>query len=369
VEIRQHPLLARVRAFARTPAGSVALLVLAGVIAVAAVPFWVLYRADETDASKDFVSSPEFIVWILVLCGQAAVWVGAAAYVTTTVVHRVRDLRGRQALPRAAVAAIVIAAVGIALVIVLLLFGDRLGLYPDFEGPRGLPRRDKDWPLYAHQVKVTPFVATAMLIGLLAIAGMWLTAVGFAQLERGKPVRKERVERFVGLRAELTTLLAITALLIGLATLASGALREAVLAENVVPRYRDKAITCIADASGESATTVRAQLGALSDGYPECLVWKFDRRYVLAYGALFSAMLALAFAPVFIVMRRAGDGLREDAYELPGPSDAAFFEVVEKRRAFDALLQTNLSSTVVFKAGAAILTPLAASLVSTLVPT
>ena len=191
-----------------------------------------------------------------------------------------------------------------------------------------------------------------------------------ATLEPGKkPVRKERVERFVGLRAELTTLLAITALLIGLATLASGALREAVLAENVVPRYRDKAITCIADASGESATTVRAQLGALSDGYPECLVWKFDRRYVLAYGALFSAMLALAFAPVFIVMRRAGDGLREDAYELPGPSDAAFFEVVEKRRAFDALLQTNLSSTVVFKAGAAILTPLAASLVSTLVPT
>jgi hypothetical protein len=360
--------LARVRAFAATPAGSVALLVLAGTIAVAAVPFWILRRADETPASEAFVSSPEFVVWVLIVCGQAAVWVGAAAYVITSVVRRVRDLRGRDALPRAAVAAIATAAVGLALVTVLLLFGDRLGLYPDFEGPRGLPK-DGEWPLYGHQAKVTPFVATAMLIGVLAIAGMWLTAVGFAQLARGAPARKERVERFVALRAELSTLLAITALLIGLATLASGALREAVLAENRLPAYRDAAIECIADESGESVTSVRARFGEFGDSYPECLEWQFDRRYVLAYGLLFSAVLALAFAPAFVVMRRAGHVLRNDAYALPDPSDAEFFDVVEKREAFDVLLQTNLSSTVVFKAGAAILTPLAASLVSTLVPT
>jgi len=359
---------ARVRAFAATPAGSVALLVLAGVIAVAAVPFWILRRADATPASEAFVSSPEFVVWVLIVCGQAAVWVGAAAYVITTVVRRVRDLRAHDALPFAAVAAIVIAAVGVVLVTVLLLFGDRLGLYPDFEGPRGLPQ-GAEWPLYAHQAKVTLFVATAMLIGVVAIGGMWLTAVGFAELGRGGPASTHRVERFVALRAELSTLLAITALIIGLATLASGALREAVLAENRLPAYRDAAIGCIADDSGESATTVRARLREFSDSYPECLEWQFDRRYVLAYGVLFSAVLALAFAPAFVVMRRAGDGLRDDTYALRDPSDAEFFVVVEKRRAFDALLQTNLSSTVVFKAGAAILTPLAASLVSTLVPT
>jgi hypothetical protein len=360
--------LARVRAFAATPAGSVALLVLAGVIAVAAVPFCILWRADETPASEAFVSSPEFVVWVLVLSGQAAVWVGAAAYVIRTVVCRVCDLRGSKVLPRAAVAAIVIAAVGITLVTVLLLFGDRLGLYPDFDSPRGLPE-GADWPLYWHNVKVAPFVGAALLIGVLAIAGMWLTAVGFAQLERGAPVSTDRVERFVALRAELTTLLAITALLIGLATLASGALREAVLAENRLPAYRPAAIGCIADQTGESATTVRARFGEFSDSYPDCQKWQFDRHYVLAYGLLFSAVLALAFAPVFAVMRRAGDGLRDDTFALPEPSDAGFFDVVEKRRAFDALLQTNLSSMIVFKAGAAILTPLAASLVSTLVPT
>jgi hypothetical protein len=173
----------------------------------------------------------------------------------------------------------------------------------------------------------------------------------------------------VALRTELTTLLAITALLIGLATLASGALREAVLAENRLPAYRPVAISCIAEQTGVSEGTVRAEFGKFSDSYPECLKWQFDRRYVLAYGLLFSAVLALAFAPAFVVMRRAGDGLRDDSYPLLEPTDGAFFEVVEKRRAFDTLLQTNLSSTVAFKAGAAILTPLAASLVSTLVPT
>jgi hypothetical protein len=51
---------------------------------------------------------------------------------------------------------------------------------------------------------------------------------------------------------------------------------------------------------------------------------------------------------------------------LRGPSDATFFDVVEKRSKLDDLLQTNLSATTTFKAGVAIFTPLAASLTSTL---
>ena len=113
---------------------------------------------------------------------------------------------------------------------------------------------------------------------------------------------------------------------------------------------------------------MRARFDAFSDSHPECLKWQFDRRYVLAYGLLFSAVLALAFAPVFFVMRRAGDGLRDDTYALPDPSDETFFDVVERRRAFDALAcRRTCQMVVVFKAGAAILTPLAASLVSTFV--
>ena len=64
-----------------------------------------------------------------------------------------------------------------------------------------------------------------------------------------------------------------------------------------------------------------------------------------------------------------GDRLRDVSYPLPDPGEARFFDVVKDRASFDALLQTNLSGTVAFKAAAAIVTPVAASLVSTLVPT
>jgi hypothetical protein len=358
--------IARVRAFAATPAGGLTLIVVAGVLVVAAVPFWLLRRAGETDASKAFVSSPEFIVWALILCAQAAMWVGAAAYVVATVTRRVRDLRAVDALPRTTVTAILIAAVGVALVTVLLLFGARLHLYGTFTKLRGLP---DPWPLEGHTRKMVPFVVTAMLIGFVAIAGMWLTALGFADVRRRATPTREWVERFVSLRSELTTLLAIIAALIGIATLSSGALREAVLAENRLSASRDAAVTCIVKESRESETAVRARLDDFVATYPDCQPWQFDRRYVLAYGLLFSSVLALAFAPSFLVMRRSGDELRDVSYPLPDPGDPRFFDVVEQRSAFDALLQTNLSGTVAFKAAAAILTPLAASLVSTLVPT
>jgi hypothetical protein len=361
-------LTARVRAFAATPAGGLTLVVVAGVVVVAAVPFWILGRAGATRASKAFVESPEFVVWVLILCAQAAVWVGAAAYVTATVRRRVRDLRAVGALPGRAVAAILIAAVGVALVTVLLLFGTRLGLYPESTVPRGIPD-GSTWPLEGHTGKMLPFVATAMLIGFVAIGGIWLTALGFGDLQRRAAANKDCVARFVDLRAELTTLLAITAALIGIATLSSGALREAVLAENRLPTYRDAAIGCIASRSGETETTVRGRFDEFAASYPECLEWQFDRRYVLAYGLLFSSVLALAFAPSFLVMRRSGDRLRDVSYPLPDPGEARFFDVVKDRASFDALLQTNLSGTVAFKAAAAIVTPVAASLVSTLVPT
>ena len=78
--------------------------------------------------------------------------------------------------------------------------------------------------------------------------------------------------------------------------------------------------------------------------------------------------MGLAFAPSYLFMRRAGAALRDWSYPLPGPQDPTFFDIVEKRNSFDVLLQTNLSATATFKAGVAILTPLAASLLSTNLP-
>jgi hypothetical protein len=323
--------------------------------------------------SEAFVSTPEFAVWLLVLGAQAAIWVWAAVYVATTVSRRRRDLTRRRALPPATSFAIVAWAVAPLLLVLAVLFGSRLGLY-DAPDLLHLPQGE-EWPLPDHETKMLPFVATAVLIGLAAIAGMGLTTVAFRQLERQAKPRAAWVERFVALRGELNGLLAVAATLIGLATLTSGALRQAVLAVADEPVYRDRAVACLvreAPAGPEGAATersVRLQLDELLAAYPQCAQLEFDERYVLMYGLLFSGVLAIAYTPSFLAMRRAGAVLGDRSFPLPGPRHADFLATVEKRRAFEALLETGLTASATFKAGIAILTPLAASLVSTLVPT
>jgi hypothetical protein len=211
------------------------------------------------------------------------------------------------------------------------------------------------------------------VIGFLAIAAMWLTGVGFENLGR-RTQAPSRVSRFLDLRSDLTGMLAVAGVLIGLATLSSGALRAAVLAANDEGIYRQKTIACLqerVDRDEQAASPqppVRARFDELIARYPDCKPLQFDEQYVLAYGLLFSGLLAIAFAPSFLSMREAGARLRDDVYPLPDPDDSTFFDAVENRRKLDDLLQTGLSATATFKAGVAILTPLVASLVSTLLP-
>jgi hypothetical protein len=222
---------------------------------------------------------------------------------------------------------------------------------------------------------MAPLVGTALLIGGLAIAGMWLTTVAFADLERHAAASSASVARFIELRTELTALLAVAGVLVGLATLSSGALREAVVAVRDKGVYRERAVSCLerelaepGKSAGEVRRAVRAEFKDVLDTYPNCAQVPFDQEYILAYGLLFTGVLGLAFAPSYLFMRRAGAELRDRSYPLPEPEDARFFEIVDQRNSFDALLQTNLSATATFKAGVAILTPLAASLLSTNLP-
>jgi hypothetical protein len=335
--------------------------------------FWLLWDFDATIESKAFVSTPQFVVWLLVLSGQAAVWVGASWLVVPTLVRRWRDLRDRDAMTGGALAAVVVLVLLLALVPIFLLFGPRTGIFGGFESahvPSG-----KTWPLSHHELKVTPLVTIALLIGLLAIAGMWLTAIAFRDLAHEQSSPASRVPRFLALHSELTTLLAVAGVLVGLATLSSGALRETVLAANDEPVYREKAVACLAakvereDAgAADSKLSVDSRIRELMDTYPECRPLVFDRLYVLAYGLLFSAMLAIAFAPSLLAMRHAGARVRDGTFPLPDATDPDFFAVVDKRQKLDSLLQTNLSANATFKAGVAIATPLAASLISTVLP-
>jgi hypothetical protein len=350
---------------------AVAAVIVASAVVVALVPFWILRDWDSSPESRAFVSTPQFTLWVLILCGQAAIWVGAACFVGLTLRERWRDLRQGRALEPGSRVALASALV-LTLLPVFLLFGTRLGIYAD-DLPRGSMPNSSTWPLADHSTKMTPLVGAALLIGGFAIAGMWLTTVAFANLARSATSNAAAVKRFIELRTELTALLAVAGVLVGLAMLSSGALREAVIAVRDKHVYRDKSVACLerklarTGTSGEELT-VRADFPDLLDTHPACTRLHFDQEYVLAYGLLFTGVLGLAFAPSYLFMRRAGAALRDRSYPVPEPTNPSFFEVVEKRSSFDALLQTNLSGTATFKAGVAIFTPLAASLLSTNLP-
>jgi hypothetical protein len=261
----------------------------------------------------------------------------------------------------------------LALAVFILVNGPRFHLFYGWNlGHLPGGRNERAWPLTYHNPKLMSFVGIGLLIGFLAIAGMWLATVGLEDLALRARARASHVRRFVALRSEITEMLAVAGVLIGFAILATGALRTAVLATNDEPFYRPTTVTCLVSRVKKYEPNARTDRQSVSKRfdkyiakYPGCRL-AFDHQYVLGYGLLFSGLLAIAFAPSFLSIRKAGTRLRDATYPLPHPSDPTFFEAVDNRRKLDDLLQTNLSATATFKAGVAIVTPLAASVISTL---
>jgi hypothetical protein len=309
------------------------LLVLAPAVAVGAMVAWIMRDAKSTPASRAFIATPEFVLWLLILCAQAAFWILAVGYVARVVAGRVRELHASGVLKRRTVAPLLVSLLAL-LVLPFLVVTSK-----DSSPLRHLPTKDQ-FPLAHNEPKVNVIVFVALAIGFLAIVGMWATTMALNRLAPQGPPSAALLERFLGLRRELTSLLAVAGTLIGLATLSSGALRLAVLAANHEPYF------------------------AKGPGVP----LQFAEGYVLAYGLFFSGLLAIAFAPGFLAMRAAGDRLRDAAHPLVAPNDPQFGDVIAKRKALDSVLETNLSASATFKAGVAVLTPLAGSLLALVLP-
>ena len=310
------------------------LLVVTPAAAFGAMALWILRDARSTPASAAFVATPEFVLWLLILCAQASFWVLALGFVAGTVWRRRRDLRARGLLTPGSVVAL-----GASLV-VLVVFPALLVLSPADTPLRHVPVKH-EFPLADNELKVTAIVVVGLAIGFLAIVGMWAATMALNRLLPNGPPSAALLGRFLALRREIGSLLAVAGTLVGLATLSAGALRLAVLAANEEPHF--------AKGPGEEL--------------------EFASGYVLAYGLFFSGLLAIAFAPSFLAMRAAGDRLRDAAHPLVAPNDPGFADTVAKRNGLDAVLQTNLSASATFKAGAAILTPLASSLLALVLPT
>lgn len=71
----------------------VALIACASGAAIAVVGAWILWDAAGTDGSKAFISTPEFLLWLLLLWAQAVVWALGFFMAGAIVRSRFRTLR------------------------------------------------------------------------------------------------------------------------------------------------------------------------------------------------------------------------------------------------------------------------------------
>jgi hypothetical protein len=183
-----------------------------------------------------------------------------------------------------------------------------------------------------------------VVVGMPIFTGVWLlqetvtrlgaTLAAASRAEETREVTWEPAARTVFAsmmhkRTVLQQLLLAAGLIIGAATLATGALRLAVLA-------------AVPDAP-------------------------FPPAYPLLYGGFFTVVLAFVYLPAYLSLQRLGNSLVDGCW--PVPSAKPDKDWYESRERASAALGLTVSAKDSFQAGAAILAPLLTSVLTVLLPT
>lgn len=141
----------------------------------------------------------------------------------------------------------------------------------------------------------------------------------------------ENVKLLVDSKQRLEHLLMAAGTIIGAATLATGALRSALIV------YKNE-----------------ADIG-------------FPKEYVLLYGLIYSMFLAAVYLPVYLKLQKKGRELRDRLIPIPKGDQESWAGWYSNRKALDDLLQLQLNPVASLFSGISILTPLAGSIVGLLI--
>ena len=266
----------------------------------------------------------EFRMWLFLIAAQTARWAIGAAFLLAPEMRR--PLKGLWSKGRVAVAASV-TATAIPLVAVVVVGS----LYSRIH-----------YPVPWHQWKVLALSLIGTCVALLGVAELAL--VKFA-LQDDPPAggTLADIERFLALRTLLQRVLAIEGAIIGAAVLTTGALRNAVVAYNAVLSHYP----------------------GVTEKHHQTLS-PFPREYVLIYGAFFTLLLAVLYAPVYFRLLDVGRANVDAACKAEEPASAIWLPVYEKRKKLEEHLQLQMATSASFRAGVAILTPLGGALVALL---
>jgi hypothetical protein len=270
-----------------------------------------LFDWNASPASEGFVNDTRFLIWAALLCTQSALWAVLALPLGTSL----RRLYSDYGATRALVGRIALSTA----VIVVLVVGFEHFYYP------AVPR----YPFAHHGAKLIALTVVGFVVALLALIGMWLVEAASAQLPYAR--REKALPEYLRLRGDLRLFLSAAAAVIGAATLSAGALRGAILA----------------NVKGAS----------------------FPPEYVLYYGAYFSALLTLAYAPAYLRFRDVGRHLLDALLPLPNDRPDSWADWYANRKALEGLLELDVATSKGLQTGLAIATPLVGSAIGLLLGT
>lgn len=261
---------------------------------------------------KKFNGTGEFRLWLFLIATQTAIWaIGAVILLSPRVID---TLGGLWSQGRRAVVATVLAAA-------LPLYGFVLAV--------ALSSFVTD-PLPGHRWKLLVLQAIGTAIALLGVAEFALVKVGLQCQATGGT--SADVARYLELRSLLQRVLAVEGAILAVAVLAAGALRNAVIAST-----------------------------HLEGSYP--------REYIFIVGAYFTLVLALLYGPVYRKLIEVGNANLDAACPAVEPASPEWLATQEKRDALGNYLQLEVTASDSFRAGIAILAPLASALVALLLGT
>ena len=255
---------------------------------------------------------PDFFLWVFLIAAQMALSL-ALLIPTLRIVKPLYHRSNPSRRPTILAFALTISAIVIGFVLLTVLF-----LAPDFR--IAIP---------VLTLRVLTLNMLSFCVVLIGAIGGWLVYFALSDDFVTTPT-KASVDHFVDLRLRLNSLLSVVGLILGASIVGMAGLRNAVIAFN-----------------DESSA--------------------FPGQYLFIYGAFFSALLALAYLPIHRRALTVGRTLRDLLLPLPsGDNWTSIAEWNANRKALEEVLSLDLSANLSARTGAAILTPLVASLIGLL---
>ena len=271
-----------------------------------------LYKRNLTLASQEFVKTPEFLVWFFLIFLLTALFV----------IFSCPLWKALKQLKQYFIAKKLDIALSVIIFFILLSLPYWIPLY--------VVPFSISFPLAYHKIKMLLLSTIGFITtGSPAVIGIFLIHVAlkstFANL---KPTQKH-ISQYHLFQKHLQLFVSTLGIVVGLLTLATGALRKTLISFGTSPK-------------------------------------DFPSSIVLAYGLYFTMLIALIYFPVYNSLLKAGRQLCDIFFPMPLPDSKSWAETYSNRKKLEEFLQLQKSTPQRFQSSIAIAAPLISGIASVL---